>query len=252
MERDPQRRPLGRTHRWVGASLALAALAMTAQSPAQAAPASFAQFTQAAAGTPFSFTNNTTSASLGITTVTTAVNFNFLSGPDTTSHAATLTLTAVTNTPATSTPIAGSTYIDQGINDPSSDVLKITDNATGKTLLSLTFTGDLLGFQNDSTGQLSGNTARGNTVTYSSDYGTFAAGANSYAMGLTSINPVLSIGPGGFLNSFVSSVNGSFRGTFQPTGAVPEPASVAMFGTGLIATAVLASQRKRLAVLRES
>jgi len=255
MERNPQRSPSVRTHRWVGASLAMAALAMTAQSAAQAAPATFAQFTQAQTGSPFQFTNNTTSATLGITTVTTPVNFNFLSGPDTTSHAATLTLTAVTNAPATSTSIAGSNFLDQAVNgggNPNNDVLKITDNATGKTLLSLTFTGDILGFQNDSTAQLSGNSARGNTVTFSSDYGTFAAGANSYALGLTSINPVLAIGPGGFLNSFVSSVSGSFRSTFQPTGAVPEPASVAMFGTGLLATAVLASQRKRLASLRES
>jgi len=255
MERNPQRSPSARTHRWVGASLALAALAIAAQSPAQAAPAPFAQFTQAQNGTPFQFSNNTTNGTLGITSVTTPVNFNFVSGPDTSSHAATLSLTAVTNAPATSTPIAGSNFLDQAVNgagNPNSDVLTITDNATGKILLSMVFTGDIAGFQNDSTGQLSGNTARGNTVTFSSDFGTFAAGANSYALGLTSINPVLSIGPGGFLNSFVSSLSGSFRSSFQPAGAVPEPASVAMFGTGLFATAVLASQRKRLAMLRES
>ena len=257
MNHVPQPRPTHGIRRWVGIPLALAALALTAPSSAQAAPASFAQFTQSVSGAPFNFSNNTSNATIGLSNFSTStpVNFNFLSGPDTSTHLATLSVTAVTTAAATSTPIAGKSFIDQSINgggSPSSDVLKIVDNATGKILLSLTFTGDILGFQSNSTGQISGSTARGNTVTYSSDYGNFGTGTNTYSLGLTSINPVLSIGPGGFLNSFTSSINGSFRGSFQPVGAVPEPASVAMFGSGILATALLASQRKRLALLRQS
>ncbi len=254
MERSTQSRLASRMLRKVGVYLALATVALAAQPTAQAASSTFAQFTQAVAGSPFNFNNQTTDASILV--ANTPVNFNFLSGPDTSTRSATLSVTAVTNAPATSTPIAGSNFLDQPINgsgNPTSDVLKIVDNATGKTLLALTFTGDILGFQNDQTGQLSGSTSRGNTVTYSSDFGTFAQGTNSYSLGLTSINPVLSIGPGGFLNSFISSVNGSFRGTFQPMpSSVPEPASVAMFGTGILATALLGSQRKRLAILRRA
>jgi len=244
--------------RWLSAPIALAVLALS-QASADAAAVTFAQFTQAGPGTPFAFVNQTTFGQAGIVGFSTPVNFNFTlaSGLSTVTRAATLTLTAVTNAPASSAVLGGSTFIDQPINgnNPSNpaDVLTIVENSTGKTLLSLTFTGDIVGKMNDPSASLTGSTdpaAGNNMVNYSSAFLNFGPGVNSYLLGLTSDNPALSIGPGGFLNSFVGSIGGSFSATV--VAAVPEPASLAMFGTGLIATAVLASQRKRLSRLYQN
>lgn len=245
---------MSRSRGRLAATFALAALALALQASAQASPTTFAQFTQAAPGTPFALNNAVSFGQAGIQGSSTQVYFNFTgaSGQSTVVHNATLLLQAATSVPATSATLGGNTYLDQSIN-ANNDVLTIIDNNTGKTLLSLTFTGDIVGKQNDTSASLSGSNdpvAGGDTVTYSSQFVNFAPGVNSYLLGLTSISPSLSIGPGGFLNSFTSSITGSFAGT--TLAAVPEPVSVAMFSTGILATVILATQRKRLALFRQS
>ena len=254
MRYPPDRQKMSRSRGRLAATFALAALALALQASAQASPTTFAQFTQAAPGTPFALNNAVSFGQAGIQGSSTQVYFNFTgaSGQSTVVHNATLLLQAATSVPATSATLGGNTYLDQSIN-ANNDVLTIIDNNTGKTLLSLTFTGDIVGKQNDTSASLSGSNdpvAGGNTVTYSSQFVNFAPGVNSYLLGLTSISPSLSIGPGGFLNSFTSSITGSFAGT--TLAAVPEPVSVAMFSTGILATVILATQRKRLALFRQS
>src|SRR5438309_2118079 len=74
----------------------------------------------------------------------------------------------------------------------------------------LVVTGDILGRAGGPNASLSGADTTGQIVAYTSDYLTFIQPGNSYNLSLANINPVLSVGPGGFLNSFVANVNGQF------------------------------------------
>jgi len=249
---------------WISAPLALAVLPLVPQAPAVADQVTFAQFTQAGSGSPFTFTNLTTTATAGIINLSTQVNFNFtVPGISNATHAATLTLSAVTNQAATTATLGGNTFVDQVLNgnngtNPATPLNTVTirDNVTNQVLLSMTFTGDVIGQRNSSSGSITGNSdgtlTNPSFVTYSSQVlsGLSNSTPNSYVLGLTSIAPGgLAIGAGGYLNSFTSALTGSFSTTIT---AVPEPASVAMFGTGILGTVVLATQRKRLALLRQS
>lgn len=231
--------------------LAVATLVLAGQATAHAGQTTFAQFTQAGAGTPFMFTNNGgTSGTVGIQSASTQVDFNFTTatGLSTATHEATLTLTAVTNEAATSGTVFGTTYYNQAINGgsggASADVLTITDNTTHQNLLTMSFTGTIVGQMGNSLASLTGNSdpaGGSNVVMYSSDYLNLSGlQPSSYQIGLQALSVPFSLGAGSFLNSFMSSFTGSFQ-----TSLVPEPASIAMFGTGIFATIVLAWQRKR-------
>jgi hypothetical protein len=254
----PDRSQARPTRHWIVVPIALAVLALIAQAPAHAAQTTFAQFTQTNPGTPFVFTNNTTSGTVGIQSFSTTVNFNFTagSGLSTATQVATLTLTASAGPSATATSgsVGGTTFDSQPIDGNGPVVDKLTITAGGHNLLTETFTGSIMGIQGGTQSILSGNSdpmGGNNTVTFSSDFLTFAPNGgnpNSYQLGLTGMTSPLSIGPGSYLNSFAASITGAFSSsTFSPS--VPEPASLAMFGTGIFATLVLATQRKRLAML---
>jgi len=266
MRLSSNQRKLSGLRCWISAPLALAVLTLVHQAPVQAGQVTFAQFSQAGTGSPFVFTNQATNATAGIVNLSTQVNFNFtVGGVSNASHQATLTLHAVTDEAATSATLGGKTYVSQGLNGnngsnpaiPQNTVV-ITDNTTHQVLLSMTFTGDITGQKNSSSGSITGNSDASLTthsyVTYSSQVlsGLNNSTPNSYVLGLTSIAPGgLSVGSGNFLNSFTSALTGSFSRTTTLT-VVPEPASIAMFGTGILGTVVLATQRKRLALLRQS
>jgi len=212
-------------------------LALVASAPAFAAPYQFAQFNQTAANQPFSFTNNGgTSGTLAYNSAT-PVTFNFTgeTGLGTFDRAATLTLTG----PPTFTPgfPLGGGFVDQPVSSPLT--LKITE-VGGANLLTMVFTGDITG--RGPTGSIAGADTTGQVVTYPSDFLTFVQPGNSYQLGLDTINPGLSLGPGNFLNSFISNIQGQFSSN---TVAVPAPTSVILYGTGLAATMVIAHRVRR-------
>jgi len=228
---------------WLAAPLVVAALAVSA--PASAASVEFANFNAPGVNQPFHFTNNGgTSGTIAVSSMPITFNFTAASGLGTSVHQAILTLSGTTFTPA---GVLG-TLVDQRISGPAQ--LSITEVGTGKNLLSITsFTGDITGRLGGPNASLSGADTVGDTVTYTSDFLTFTQPGNSYNLALAGITPVLSIGPGNFLNTFAANITGQFSAMVL---AVPAPSSVAMLGTGLVAAMVLATQRKRLSKLNRS
>jgi hypothetical protein len=235
---------------WLVASLALAALMVAV--PVHAGPIQFANFNLLNANEPFSWTNNGNSGTMSVPAVpATQVTFDFTaqSGLPTTDHFGTLTINpggaVSTITPATGPP---SPLDNQPIGN--STVLTITENGTGKNLLTMTFTGNMYGTDGGPNATVSGASPN---VTFSSDFGSFNSTGNSYILGLdtlltpgTLVPTTFTIGPGGFINSFLANINGQFVANFT---AVPAPTSAVMYGTGLAVSMIVAHRvrRKRLA-----
>ena len=208
----------------------------------QAAPVEFATFNLVTANQPFSFTNNVLIGAFAATNVAVLFDFTAQSGLSTTDHAATLNITGSTFIPA-----SGGSTLDQPVGDIQVSTLSILENSTGKNLLTVRFSGDITGAHGGTTASLAGADTAGKTVVFSSDFGTFTPPGNSYNLGLTTVNPQLSIGPGGYLNSFVSNINGSFSANFTPAApAVPEPGSIALL-TGLSLTGATFLRRRKVA-----
>jgi hypothetical protein len=201
------------------AAVVLAAVLGLAYS-AGASAYNFAVFNETSANKPFSLTNNVTSASLGYSSAT-PVSFDFTAptGLSTADRLATLTIT--TNASATPATTSGG-LISEAISP--AVTFTFTENSTGKNLLTATISGLLEGTANGPSASLTGAASLGDTVTFTSDYLTFnTPGGNSAAMSLSGVNPALSIGAGGFLNSFVADLSGSFVAS-----AVPEPGTIAL------------------------
>ncbi len=228
----------------------LASCFLLANETAYADLSQFAQFTQVASDQPLSFTNNGgTSGSLAYNAAS-LVNFSFTtsSGLDTTVRTATLTLTGnPTNVPAST---LGGGFLDQPLT--SVMMLKLTEvgGATpGANLLTVMFTGDIVG--RGPIGSINAADTTGQVISYTSDFLTVTPPGNSDILSLDTISPSLSIGPGGFLNSFVANVAGQFTGnvtSINPSALVPEPSSLAMCGiAGVVGLAVARARRKRFA-----
>ncbi len=217
---------------------------------AHAAPFQFGDFHLINANQPLSLTNNGgTSETLQALSVPVIFNFTTQSGLSTVDRAATLTINPVGTLPTTLPAIVAGTLLDQPINPLK---FSITENATGKNLLTMLSTrGDLVGLSGAVTGSLGGTT----TNVYSSDYATFnSTAAESFNFGLGTISPALSVGAGGFLNSFIANANGQFStDTTGFTPNTPEPASMALAGLGAISLAAFGvSKRKRKRIARSS
>jgi hypothetical protein len=195
---------------------------------ASGAAYNFANFTDISGTRPFSFTNNGGASGI-ISTTSVPINFNFTAptGLSTAGRPATLTISGSTLTPA----VVVGTAIDQPIT---TSTLSITENSTGKDLLSMTFTGAIIGASGGPNAQLAGADTSG-TVTFTSDYLTFTPPGNSYALSLAAMSPTLSIGPGSFLSTFAADITGQFTAN-----AIPEPLTL-----GLFALAPLALLRRR-------
>jgi hypothetical protein len=240
--------------RWLVACLALAALTLAAAPAAHAAPYQFATFNIPNANQPFSFTNN--GGTSGTIKATAQVTFNFTvqTGLGTADHSATLTITNSPpfppGTPSTFTPASplGAGMLDQPISNITT--LSIIENGTGKNLLTMLFTGDITGRVGGASGDIGGSDTTGQVDVYTSDFLTFNQPGNSYDLGLNTIAPGLSIGPGSFLNNFVSNIDGQFSSNAV---GVPAPASVVMYGFGMAGVGVIARwRRKRLAKVARS
>jgi hypothetical protein len=193
------------------------------------------------ANQPLSFTNKGGKyGTLHALSVPAVFNFTVQSGLPTVDHAATLTINPPGTLPTFLPALVGGSLLDQPI-DPTN--FSIIDNATGKNLLTmLSVNGDLVGLNGSVNASLSG----ASTNVFSSDFGTFApSSSESFNLGLATMSVPLSVGPGGFLNSFVSNVNGQF--SVDSTGFIPingpEPASGILFGLGLLTFAARARRK---------
>ena len=221
---------LGGTRRWLGVSLALALLAVVSAS-ASAAQITIGHFNPVSGGVTWTNTSPTGQLLTG----TVKVNFtNDLT--NTTFNNAILTISASSSVPAVNAQ-------DQPINVPTSTVV-IKDSTNTTTLMNTTFTGDLLApFSNNNIAQLLGG-----NVNYLT--GSPTTGVGTFSIFLPNVSPNIVLTNGIFSNFGADVGVGQFLLTVtRQISPVPEPASVAMFGTGIAAVGLLAHRRKRLARL---
>jgi len=266
-----------------GAALSgVAAVGLLATTSARAAstPVTFAQFVQATQSpnaNQFAYVDNGAASDADLTTenngvlgVAIPVTFTFLSftgtlpadlmGP----QQATITLTSSTTEAVQTAAVFGITLGHQQVfgNGSETDTLTIMrDSAAGEgtgartDLLTMTFTGNLLGELGDTTPSLTGNTSDGNTVTYTSDFISIApTGSDDFNMAFTSWTTLasgaglsMSALPG---DSYFASATAAGTATFDSSitpvlTSVPEPGVGAMaFGLGMM---TLTLRRRRVA-----
>ena len=156
-------------------------------------------------------------------------------------QSATVTLTSSTTSPVV-TGFGGTIGDEQIIGGGTlTDVLAITrttpaaeGSGSRTNLLTMTFTGQLVGAIGGQTPQLSGGTDTGYTVTYTSDFLSFAGSTeNDYSLTFTSWTDVNSALAGLQVadNNFFDSANAAGAATFDADINVPESATFAlMFG----------------------
>jgi PEP-CTERM motif len=260
------------------------ATAVTAR--AANSPVTFAQFEQSTASSnsnQFAYLDNgpaadavLTTESAGVNGVSIPVNFTFLTvsgslpadlrGP----LQAHLTLTTNTTAAVQTVNAFGGTLAHQQVFGTSAapDVLAITLDSpaaegTGSrtNLLTMSFTGGLLGQLGQATPSLSGNTANGDTVTYSSDFvGFSSSAANDFNVAFTSWVTNL-VGGGLSLSatagdSYFASATAAGAATFDSTivpsttsSPVPEPATggMALIGIGLLTLTARRGRKLRAA-----
>lgn len=215
---------------------------------AQAQTVTFAQFQQRFAENAFIFSNNFSNASLQTQPGGTLVYFQFNNIPGLPAELqgiqlATLTLSAGTTTPA----VLGAA--PNGVRQNfQSVVIQITrDNpasvgtGTRRNLLTVTVnTGNpaLVGDINDSSASFLASTPSENVV-FTSDFINFIGSTQrNLAISLSSINPVLSGGPNGFLRNFTAAGTGTFAANPGPVvcgspggpACIPTPAPVSVSG----------------------
>jgi hypothetical protein len=239
---------------------ALGVLAMGFSQTSSAAPTTFAQFNEAGSvpnlfsyidvtppgdntprGELISSPTATQTAANG--TVGIPVTFTFLNIPTLPAalqgvQNAVLTLTS--STESTVQTLGGGPFLEQTLTGaPTSDVLAITLDTPvdgDSNLLTLDFTGNIFGAMLSRTPQLSGDTALGDTVTYSSDFVTFANSVQDYSLTFSSwttnsSNAGLSVDSA---DNFFQSATAAGAGTFDATVVVPEPSTLAVGGLLLI------------------
>ena len=216
---------------WLLGAVAAALTSLAFATPRASASIIFATFSDPATSQPFSFTNHTTNGTIAAST---AVDFEFTaaSGLSTLVHNATLTISGPVTTTAATTSGA---LLTQPIS--AVDTLSIIEVGTGINLLTMTFTGSIIGAAGGPNAALAGADTLGNTVTYTSGLLTFTGPGNSFNLGLADTSVPLAIGPGGFLNTFLANIDGQFTaGTATGGGpGTPEPASLGILSLGAAA-----------------
>jgi hypothetical protein len=215
-------------------------LAASVASVAKAAAIQFATFDAINADAPLSWTNvGGTSGVLSVVNAPIQFTFTNQSGLPSTFNAV---LNISSQGPSATVPaIPG--FVDAQVLDQQV-VLTVTNPAVpagqpGNDLLTAVFSQAYL-YGVD--GSLGGAIAdQSPTVAYYSDYLAFNnVGGNAFTLGLETLSAPISVGPGGFLNSFVSNLDGQFSA--PSLGSIPEPSSL-----GLLGVAGLALVRRRTA-----
>jgi hypothetical protein len=157
------------------------------------------------------------------------------------------TISMTSSTTSAATTAFGGTFADQPITGGGTvtDTIKITrstpaaEGAGSKTnLLTVTFTGHLYGAVGGPTPTLSADTGLGDTVTYTSDFMSFAPSTQQdFNLALSSWDPLvtpptgLAVNSDGYFNSATAAGAATFD--FQESGApIPEPTSLGVLGLG--------------------
>jgi len=232
---------------------AVAAVGVFAASvPSFAGPVTFAQFSQTNPGASFTFTNNTLSGNDLLLTATVPVDFKYLVpngyGPVSTVIPASLTMTGVVSANA----FTSAGFIFQPF---SSITMNFTDIATSSNLLTVVTgtTGTLLGQPGSNSAVLNGDTGGGDTVTFTSDWLSFAGVLNEdFSLSFSGLNPTLAIqGAGanvhpGKLRTFTAAGTGTF-GVETPDRGVPEPSPALALLFGAAGLALLFARNRKLA-----
>ncbi|MBA3786621.1 MAG: carboxypeptidase regulatory-like domain-containing protein [Acidobacteria bacterium] len=229
---------------------------LNAQTTCTSASVTFAQFNQTTNRPDFVFTNSSPVSSFATTAGGAPVSFTFLgiaglpaelSGPQSARafFSCQTSVTAFVNVGRITQPFNGTCTI-QIIRDVPATT---PSGGSGTNLLTATIvndptTSDLSGDTNSNSAGFTASTPL-QMITFSSDFLSFGATqTRNLALGFSSVNPLLSQNPNGFLNSFTASGAGTFASCPAPTFMPPTAAGATVGGR------VLASNGRGLAKAR--
>lgn len=233
--------------------------AVSLMTTAKAQTVTFGQFIQRNGTQDFVFTNNTTSASLttianGSPVIFTYQNINNLPAELQGPQLARIVVTSNTTTPATQTPTNpprnlqqfDSTVVVRIIRD----VAAQSGTGTRRDLLTAIITpngaafSSLVGDDLSDAAAYTASSARQTVVYTSSFLGFPPASQNNLGLSFSSVNPLLSIGAGGFLNNFTAAGTGTFAADPAPVFNPPTAAGVSVSGRVFSGTGAAVTRAK--------
>ena len=233
-----------------GAVVALSLVSVSAQA------VTFAQFFQIKSANAFGFTNNDVTKK-GVTTLKTEI----FSRPKGSSSAPIVSVQALIDGIAGSGVTAGSSYNAYLSFDATSSLaatdgggsvtqwydsgeLTLTSVDTGQVFVDAVFTnGALTGTIGAGAATFSASDAPGGTLTYSSDVFDILNTNNNFSLSISGLTKAIGFTPGFSINHKYNA-NGALTGSFASDTAVPEPATLALFGLGMAAIGLRARRAR--------